>query len=247
VSFAWTPANEEAAFLLAEDRLSDQHIAKRTGIDRTTLWRWKADAEFAGRVKQLRDQLRQDVFTRGVADKKNRLAALDDKARKIEAVFADRAARAAAEVEKASGGQEKKAALEARRDEIQAMPLESRRAYTDELTTIEEDLWMLGNRRATPQEEIPPDEALTGLIVRERKAVGSGDTQEIVTQWRVDTATLREYRETLKQAAVEMGEWDEAPQSNEKNGRARMFTARVQVTSHEDRGFAADAAAGSGD
>ena len=49
----------------------------------------------------------------------------------------------------------------------------------------------------------------TGLLVRQRKGLGSGDNFEIVEEYTVDTGLLRELRECEKQAAIEVGQWAE--------------------------------------
>jgi len=47
----------------------------------------------------------------------------------------------------------------------------------------------------------------TGLLVRKYKSIGSGPATEIVEEYEVDTATLKELREIEKQAAQELGQW----------------------------------------
>ena len=54
--------------------------------------------------------------------------------------------------------------------------------------------------------------AETGLMVKTTKVVGAGRHQSIVTEWAVDTGLLRELRETSKQVATEVGEWNEKRQ-----------------------------------
>ena len=49
----------------------------------------------------------------------------------------------------------------------------------------------------------------TGLVVRREKVIGNGDNARDVVEYEVDVATLRELREQLKQAAIEVGEWAE--------------------------------------
>jgi hypothetical protein len=47
----------------------------------------------------------------------------------------------------------------------------------------------------------------TGLLVKTVKGVGKGDDFQLVTTYEVDTPTLREIREHMKQAAQELGQW----------------------------------------
>jgi len=49
----------------------------------------------------------------------------------------------------------------------------------------------------------------TGLMVRDVKSVRPGDDAEMVELYEVDAALLRELRETEKQAAQELGQWEE--------------------------------------
>lgn len=49
----------------------------------------------------------------------------------------------------------------------------------------------------------------TGLLVRTVKGIGKGEDFQVVEEYQVDTALLREMRETEKQAAIEVGEWTE--------------------------------------
>lgn len=49
----------------------------------------------------------------------------------------------------------------------------------------------------------------TGLIVRQLKSVGFGENNTLVEEYAFDAALNRELRETLKQAAQELGQWTE--------------------------------------
>jgi cytochrome P450 len=49
----------------------------------------------------------------------------------------------------------------------------------------------------------------TGLIVKRTKAAGSGETFQLIDEYVVDAALLRELREHEKQAAQELGQWVE--------------------------------------
>lgn len=49
----------------------------------------------------------------------------------------------------------------------------------------------------------------TGLLVKSTKSVGSGSAAEIVDEYAVDVAILKELRELEKQAAIEAGQWTE--------------------------------------
>jgi hypothetical protein len=47
----------------------------------------------------------------------------------------------------------------------------------------------------------------TGLIVRQLKQIGSGRDAQVVEEFGVDTALVREIRATHEQAAKELGQW----------------------------------------
>jgi hypothetical protein len=49
----------------------------------------------------------------------------------------------------------------------------------------------------------------TGLLVRKARMIGAGDNAREVEEFEVDTGTLREGRESLKQAAIELDQWEE--------------------------------------
>jgi hypothetical protein len=63
--FRWTGTSERAAFLLAEDLLTDAAIAESVRISTATLYRWKADPEFAARIDQLADEIQKRVRREG--------------------------------------------------------------------------------------------------------------------------------------------------------------------------------------
>jgi hypothetical protein len=49
----------------------------------------------------------------------------------------------------------------------------------------------------------------TGLLVRTTKQIGTGRNAETITEYRADTAVTKELRETIKQLAIELGQWNE--------------------------------------
>lgn len=49
----------------------------------------------------------------------------------------------------------------------------------------------------------------TGLLTVQIKSIGSGANFQEVREYRVDTGLLKELRETEKQAAIELGQWEE--------------------------------------
>lgn len=67
---------------------------------------------------------------------------------------------------------------------------------------------VINERAADPDLQNVPG-GKTGLVVRQQKMIGSGFSATTVDEYFVDAALLRERRETLKQAAIEVGDWTE--------------------------------------
>lgn len=82
---------EEAALLLAEDRLTDVEIAARAGVTDRQLRVWKAHPLFAARVAEHAAALAEAVRGRGIADRQNRVDALSDRWERMQAVITARA------------------------------------------------------------------------------------------------------------------------------------------------------------
>ena len=72
----------------------------------------------------------------------------------------------------------------------------------------------------------------TGLLSHDVKSVGGGDSATIVDVYEVDTALLKELRETEKQAAIELGQWQE---KNENKGDGDNVADAVQEDEEYDR------------
>lgn len=89
--FRWTTRREQAAGLVAAGVLGDEAIAQQAGIGRPQLWRWRQHPEFAARVDALVAEQRAAVAAQGIADRQNRVAAQDDRWRRMQALMAARA------------------------------------------------------------------------------------------------------------------------------------------------------------
>jgi hypothetical protein len=83
---------EQAAILVAEDRLIDVEIAAKMGISRQQLVRWKAHPVFAGRVTELTAIWTARALRFGLARRERRLAVLEDQHNRLLAVIDARAA-----------------------------------------------------------------------------------------------------------------------------------------------------------
>ncbi len=87
----WSSRMEEATLLVAQDELSNEKIAARVGVCRQTLQVWKRTPRFAARVQELRDAMAEAVKGRGIVERENRVAALNDRWEKLHAIIATRA------------------------------------------------------------------------------------------------------------------------------------------------------------
>jgi hypothetical protein len=91
MAFHWTGKRERAALLAAEDEQSDSKIAASIGLTEITITRWKRDPEFQARVAENVERIRAAVLAEGIANKQNRVDALNDRWRRMQKVIAERA------------------------------------------------------------------------------------------------------------------------------------------------------------
>jgi len=147
-----TKKAERAAQMVAEDEVSDEQIANRAGVSRQTLGKWKRHPVFAARVEVILAEYREKIVAEGIANKQNRVDALNDRWYKMGRVIAERATDSA----------------------IQDVP---------------------GGK--------------TGLVIRQLKQIGAGREAQVVEEYAVDTALLKELRAHEQQAATEVGQWTE--------------------------------------
>lgn len=75
-AFRWTPARERAAFLLADDELSDAAIAGEVGVHPVTLASWKRRNEFRERMREHVKALEAEIVHIAITRKRNRVARL---------------------------------------------------------------------------------------------------------------------------------------------------------------------------
>lgn len=52
----------------------------------------------------------------------------------------------------------------------------------------------------------------SGLLVRQVKQIGSGESSRMVEEYKLDRELLAEFREDEKQMAIELGQWEEGAQ-----------------------------------
>ena len=89
--FEWNSKRLKAASLVSEDKLSDDEIAKSVEVNRTTLHRWKQHPEFQAKVQQIIKEAQDKVIAKGVADRQNRVDALNDRWKRMREVINQRA------------------------------------------------------------------------------------------------------------------------------------------------------------
>ena len=80
----------EAAFLVAEDRLSVSAVAEKIGVHRATLWEWTKRQEFQLAVEQARGEIQGAIHRRGIANKFLRLHNYQRALERMEQVMEER-------------------------------------------------------------------------------------------------------------------------------------------------------------
>ena len=94
---------EAACVLLAEDRLKDYAIANEVGVTSSTISAWKKKAEFQSRIMWYRGEAARHIYSVGLGQKENRVAALAERWRRMHSLIEARA-RAYGADPKAIGG-----------------------------------------------------------------------------------------------------------------------------------------------
>lgn len=82
---------DHAALLVADDAQSDDEIAAALQIARATLALWKRHPDFTVRVEHHREVQRQAIEAKGIADKQNRIRAMNRRSEKLWQVIEARA------------------------------------------------------------------------------------------------------------------------------------------------------------
>lgn len=89
--FEWDARKHVAAQLLAEEKLSDEKVAKEVGISKRQLERWKKHPDFSARVQHLVAALAKAGARRAIARRSNRVRALDARWEAMQQVIRERA------------------------------------------------------------------------------------------------------------------------------------------------------------
>lgn len=98
--------------------------------------------------------------------------------------------------------------VEAYKDACMTMGIADKRHRVGIYADTLERLQTVIEERAAAYADVPTG-GKTGLLVKTVKAIGKGDTFQVVEEYAVDTGMLAEMRATMKQAAQELGQWVE--------------------------------------
>jgi len=90
-NFDWSKSAIDAAEMLADGRQSQEEVAERVGVSRSTIRRWLKDPEFAAKVDELVDEYAKEVKRRGLAILVRRVAAQNDRWVRMQRVIEARA------------------------------------------------------------------------------------------------------------------------------------------------------------
>lgn len=89
--FTWTEDQIEAAQLIADGNLTIVEIAEKFGVTRQTIYNWKQIPEFASRIEEHLEEFRQEIRRRGLASREKRIAALNDRWKRLQRLIEARA------------------------------------------------------------------------------------------------------------------------------------------------------------
>lgn len=90
--FTWRTNSRRAALLVAQDKLTDERIATECGVSKATLERWKDHPDFRAKVSKRTEEILASLRDKGIAEKSNRIASLNDRWEKLHQVIRERGA-----------------------------------------------------------------------------------------------------------------------------------------------------------
>jgi Helix-turn-helix of insertion element transposase len=90
-SFGWSPTSVEAAQLIAVADLGIGEIAEKVGVTRQTLWAWRQHPEFIAEVERQQADIFKEIRRHGIAIVERRVAALNDRWKRMQRVIEARA------------------------------------------------------------------------------------------------------------------------------------------------------------
>jgi hypothetical protein len=93
----WTKKREQAALDVAQDLRTDDEIAAAAGVSRQSLENWKARPDFGARVQEHITSFAEAIKVRGIAERQNRVDALNARWDLMQQVITERGADASLE------------------------------------------------------------------------------------------------------------------------------------------------------
>lgn len=208
--FRWTAHHDRAVALVADDQLTDVQIAAELGIAPITLARWKRHPLFTAAVGRYRGEVRARIVARGVRAKENRLDTLNALYAGLLALKDARAADPA--MAGVPGGDT---------GLIVAKPL---------LVKVYEEAPVQGfDEDGKP---IPDD------ILADREYLASVKRSVIVAEYAIDGGLIKSLTDVMKQAAIELGEWNE---KNDRGDRLEEFMRQLAEFGRDQQAAAATA------
>ncbi len=156
---------------MAQDELTNDQIAARIGVTRQTLQVWKKRPEFGARVRELLKAMAEAVKGRGIAERENRVAALNQRWEKLHEVMA------------------------ARSKEIREVPSGDTGLLIRDLKLVKAYMVVDGDGESGER--------------RDEEELVPGRRMVQVAEYPIDLGLLKELRDLERQAAMEMGQWEE--------------------------------------
>lgn len=180
-----TERQEQAAIYIAQGK-PYTNVADTMSVKRATVQRWLKLPAFGSRVSEEAQRIKDAIRDAGIANRQNRIDALNQRHKLMEAVIAARA--------------------EANRRRSVLMDQRTGKQLGGLMATG------TGSEPTEDRDQIDFDTyaaagAETGLMVHTVTYLKDGRREE----WAVDTGLLKELREHEKQAAIECGQWEEPP------------------------------------
>jgi phage terminase small subunit len=103
------------------------------------------------------------------------------------------------------------------REEVKKRAIANVEYRVAKLDELEKRYWDLIDARSSELgEEVAGGD--TGLLVKQEKVIGTGNSAQHITEYKADTAVTKEIRELHKQAAQELGQWIEKNEHGGPNG-----------------------------
>ena len=84
-------AEEDAAQMIAAGEITIESIAQIVGVSSRTLRNWRKVPAFLDRVGEIREEYRAEIHARGIAVRENRVAAYNERWRRLQRVMDERA------------------------------------------------------------------------------------------------------------------------------------------------------------